>query len=71
MNVLCLLSIMVNVSGIPWSTNITAKGKIVAKTKTTYFVDFRKSLKSYDNLAGDLENYKEVAIERNKCAVVK
>lgn len=63
LNIICAISVMVNIGGIGLSSKTNLKGKIVSESRSQYLVDFSSEAKKKDFL-GD---YSEVLVDRDKC----
>lgn len=72
MIVICLLSITINFSGIPFLVDKQVMGKVLNKRpEYNYIVDFSEDLKKVENLAEDVEDYKHYMIAKTKCERIK
>ncbi len=68
MIVTCLISVVVNASGIPWITEVNAKGRVINSSPKAYTVDFTQGLVGTDLFKGP-ESYREVVVGKERCSL--
>jgi hypothetical protein len=66
MVLICVVSIAINVGGLPFISKIEAKGKAILELESKYLVDFSDGVKKY-NLVGKPSDYKRIFINRKQC----
>lgn len=66
MIITCILSVAVNVSGIPFLTTAQVQGKVLKENNRNYLVDFSQGLKKYPKVQIK-DEYKNYLISKDKC----
>ncbi len=66
MFLVCVVSIAINVGGLPFVSKVEAKGKAILELQSEYLVDFSGGVKKY-NLVGNPSDYKRIFINKKNC----
>jgi len=66
MFLICVVSIAINVGGLPFVSKVEAKGKAILELEYKYLVDFSGGVKKY-NLVGKPYDYKRILIDKKQC----
>lgn len=68
--VICVITVAINVGGIPFLVSADTEGKIISKSSEKYLVDFTSGVKNY-KLQNKPSDYSKVLVDKNKCVIIE
>ncbi len=65
---ICLIQVMVNSGGIPWSSKVEIQGEIKSENEFNYLMDFTQTIKEKDYHWNS--DYSNKVVSKNQCIEV-